>query len=47
MPKGKVRIVIWCSQNVKIAWRRYAAKFEDYEHALKQLLREAGEYEGD
>jgi len=49
VPKGKdkVRIIIWCDPNVKVAWKRYAAKFEDYEHALKELLRGVGEYEGD
>jgi len=43
---SKVRIVIWCNSNVRKAWRRYAAKFENYETALKSLLKEVGEYEG-
>ena len=43
----KERIVIWCAKDVKVAWRRYAAKFDNYETALKTLLKEAGEYEGD
>ena len=44
---GKVRIVIWCDPDVRTAWRRYAAKFDNYEHALKTLLKGAGEYESD
>jgi len=44
---GKVRIVIWCDPDVRTAWRRYAVKFKNYEHALKSLLRGVGEYESD
>jgi len=44
---GKVRIVIWCDPDIRMAWRRYAAKFDNYQTALKSLLKEAGEYEGD
>jgi len=46
--KNKVRIVIWCDPDVKVAWRRYAARFDNYESALRSLLREVGEHhEGD
>ena len=43
----KARIVIWGDEKVRTAWRRYAAQFGNYETALRTLLKEAGEYEGD
>ena len=44
--KRRERIIIWCEPEVKIAWKRYAAGFKNYEEAFKELLRRAGEYEG-
>jgi len=42
----KERIVIWCEPKVRTAWKRYAARFKNYEEALKEALRRVGEYEG-
>ena len=38
----KVRLVIWCHEDVRKAFRKYAAEYESYEDALIELLRKVG-----
>lgn len=43
MPSKKPRrIVIWCSEEVYRAFKRYAADYRNYEEALISLLEKAG-----
>jgi hypothetical protein len=38
------RLVIRCSRETLVAFKRYAAEFKDYEEALISLLERAGVY---
>lgn len=40
--RRSARIVIWCSEEVRRAFRRYAADYRNYEEALVSLLEKAG-----